>query len=117
MFKEISLPETTLYAQLQVLLSPIFTSWSPPKAYKFQDESNWTQVTALTAMVASRDARVAAASMLWTEYGTQVEECIGGRWRAERGRGAALYVTKERRDGGSERCKGYIPLYNYADKG
>lgn len=67
-------------------------------------------MTALTAMVASREARAAAASMLWTEYEQQVEECIGGRWGAVRGRGAALYVTKERRDGGSERCKGYIPL-------
>lgn len=74
-------------------------------------------MTAFTAMVASREARAAAASMLRTEYGTASEECIGGRWGAVEGRGAALYETKERRDGGSERCKRIQVLYNYADKG
>lgn len=53
-----------LYSQLQVVLSPIITSWSPPKAYKFQDESNWTQGTAFTAMAERREARAATANML-----------------------------------------------------
>lgn len=51
-------------------------------------------MTALTAMVASREARAAAASMLWTEYGTASRRMYRWAMGSCKGKGCGLICDK-----------------------